>query len=186
MRKAGHIQAPPEVVSRMFSNVQRWTAWMPGVRSVRVLEEREDEVIALVQQRWFGRELDQKWALSIQEGGLLQRQLEGSFKKWEMAWSFTPPPDQDGTTIMVDIRFDLGLLGRFTPGWVIEDTLDRMFEEVVDKAEARARAILAGDTLSAPIAFNLSDALLRVFQTDQGLELEFAGRRFLIEAIKND
>jgi carbon monoxide dehydrogenase subunit G len=183
VRKLARVAAPPLVVAEMFRNLERWSAWMPGVESVRLLEESSGGAIALIRQRWKGRILEQKWSFRFDQSSLTQEQIKGFFRRWRAAWSFVPAPDGEGTTVTVDLDIDLGMLGWVTPGRIIQETLDGMFAEVIDKARARARAILAGETTSIPAGLQAEDALLAVFETTRGIELHLWGRRFLIHEI---
>jgi ribosome-associated toxin RatA of RatAB toxin-antitoxin module len=184
MRKAAHIEAPPQLVADMFSNIRRWTAWMPGVRAVRVLSDEENVTVALIRQRWMGRDLEQKWRFESGDGWLSQQQLEGFPAKWENRWQFLAPPDGRGTTLMVNIDFDLGFLGRITPRAWAQERIDRMFDEVIDKAEARVRSILIGETMSTPIHMPDQQAILQVVQDDRGLIVRLGGRSYLLKEIE--
>lgn len=158
---------------------------MPGVRSVRILEEDERNVIALLRQRWMGRELEQKWKFELGDGFVRQEQLEGFFRKWVNHWRFLEPPGGDGTTVMVEIDFDLGFLGRISPQRWIQDSLDRMFDEVIDKAEARVRSILTGETMSTPLRMPEEQALLQIVETERGLVVRLGARKYLLQEIKD-
>lgn len=184
MRKLGRIDASPELVRGMFCHLARWTAWMPGVESVSLLEEDDTGAVALIRQRWMGRAVTQKWKFRFGETTLDQVQLEGFSKRWETHWRFLESPDGEGTTVVATIEFDLGIWGRLTPRRFVQDAIDRMFEELMNKARARARAILLEETLSGP-AKDLNEALLEVYESDRGLELRFGGRRYRIEAIQD-
>ena len=184
MRKLGHIGASPELVRGMFCHLSRWTAWMPGVQSVSLLEEEEGHAVALIRQRWMGRAMNQKWEFRFGSASLDQVQLEGFFKKWETHWRFLESPNGEGTTLIAEADFDLGLFGRLMPRRVLQDTFDRMFEEVMDKARARAHAILSEETLSAPAAAQ-ELPLLEIHESDRGLEVRMGGRRYRIEAVRD-
>jgi ribosome-associated toxin RatA of RatAB toxin-antitoxin module len=186
VRKLAHIDAPPALVCAMFANLRRWTAWMPGVEAVSVLEESAQSAVALMRQRWIGRELSNKYSFVFGPDRVEQRQLAGPFRRWETHWRFLSPPDGRGTTVLVDIDFELPLLGRLAPRRLRQERLDRMFEEVIDKARARAREIQAGGTLSIepPAAAGSEPAMLVVYQADRGLEIELGGRRYFLPRVR--
>ncbi len=115
IRKLARIDAPVEVVLKIFRDTDAWGQWMPGVASTRTLDGDGDrrmvEVILLV----FGRRLVQKLECRERDGSLIHHQVEGWFRKWEAVWTFRPPPEGGGTIVSLRLEFDLGVAGFFIP-----------------------------------------------------------------------
>jgi ribosome-associated toxin RatA of RatAB toxin-antitoxin module len=176
MRRFGSIDAPVEVVRTVFTDFEKWPQWMPGVQSVTVLETGDDHAVLDVVHQQFGQNFHIKQRCLIEREGLRQNQISGKFRSWESRWRFVTPPEGEGTTVSCEMHLDPGMVAFVLPKRVLRGFLDRLFEDCLSGAEAQARS-LAG----VPEVPSDGDALLQVFETDDGLEIWVEGRRFFVE-----
>lgn len=178
IRKFGRIDAPPDAVARLFADVESWPAWMPGVKGLRVVERGERRLHIDVTQQFLGRDFRQELDARPSATGVALRQTEGVFRRWEAHWRFAPPPDGHGTTVSLELDFDLGWLAWLSPRALVQSTLDRLFTEGLQRAEQRLAA--HPGALPEPSAAAEGEVLLQVFETDGGLEIVAAGRRLAL------
>jgi len=180
IKKVGRVDAPLDLVKSMFTDVASWPQWMPGVRSAKLLEEGESSKRFELRQRQGGRELTQEMEFRLDAGGMRQIQVSGAFRKWEADWRFLLPPDKRGTTLAVTLELELGLLGSLAPSRWIRETLDRMFDDMMEAARQRARRMIAegGDTVSETRRGD--EIVVEIFETASGLELWLGGRKYVL------
>lgn len=176
MRRFGSIDAPHEIVRQIFVDFVRWPEWMPGVREVTILEAGETHATLDVLHHQFGQTFHIRQRCIVDADGLRQSQISGKFKSWEARWRFAPPPEGKGTTVSCEMELDPGFVSRLLPRGVLRGFLDRLFEDCLRGAEAQALA-LSEAAESAPER----EVLLQVFETEEGLEIWFEGRRFLVD-----
>ena len=173
IRKFARFVEPAELVRDLFMDVGAWPHWFPGIRTVSAVEGSRDRPVFDVTQHSFGREWTQRLEIRPTPSGFEQRQLQGRLKRWDLVWKFEPPPEGLGTTLSLEIDFDLGIVGRLTPARVIQRGLDQLFQDVVQNGRDRLRELAAaapGDPEGA--------ALMTVFSTPSGLEIQLEGRRY--------
>jgi ribosome-associated toxin RatA of RatAB toxin-antitoxin module len=177
IKKVARVDAPIEVVRSMFVDVANWTKWMPGVQSVRILEESDKSTMAEMKQIHMGRQLSQTLEFRFHASGMKQTQVEGWFKSWEADWRFIEPPDKSGTTISLALELDMGMLGLFASGRMIQKSVDQMFAEMTRNVERRALAA----SVKRRASIGSEGPLLELFQTETGLELWFEGRQYFLQ-----
>jgi len=194
IRKFARLDAPPEVVTSMFHDLEGWPAWMAGVRSVRTLERRDPpehpervRTIEVVQVQ-AGRALRQTLECRLEPRGLVQRQLRGRFRRWDAAWRFLEPPEGTGTTISFELEIELGLLGAVIPGRMVQAIIDDIFVATVRTARKHCRALLAAEARpesGGPTRHRLADeVLLEVLAHPDHLEIRLGGKRYRLEEIE--
>jgi ribosome-associated toxin RatA of RatAB toxin-antitoxin module len=175
IRKFGYLEAEPHRVRGLFAVIEAWPSWMPGVRSARVLARSGSSLTAELEQVSFGHVFRATLEVSLGERSLRLRQLSGWFRRWEAAWRFLAAPGRSGTTLGLELDFELrGILGWLNPAGIVQDRLDRLFAELVSAASHR---LAASASASEP---GRSQVLLRLLRTRRGLEVEIAGKRLLL------
>ena len=104
-------------------------------------------------------------------------QTEGSLRRWDSSWRFDSSPDGTGTTVTFELDMELGgLLGLVATKRVMDTFLDEVFNETLTRLYARGQA-LAADSRTEPAPPG-DDVILRVYQSEQGLELWHDGRTY--------
>lgn len=179
IRKFGRLDAPRDAVARLFGDVEAWPQWMPGVKRLAVLARDERGLRIGVSQSFLGREFRQELEVRTSAASVALRQTAGAFRRWESTWRFSPPPDGSGTTVSLELDFDLGLLEWLSPRALVQGALDRLFAEGLQRAGQRLRSP-AAPAAAEPAAAAEGDVLLQVFQTEGGLEIVVAGRRIAL------
>ncbi len=177
IRKFGSVGAPPNLVRRIFLDLESWPIWMPGIRAVRILERSGDQVVAEVQHA--RRPGFRKARLELREHstGYFERQV-GSQAKWEADWRFLEEPRGRGTVVSCRIDFDLGLIGALAPRGMVQKFIDRTFDQALSGASGRARMTMA----EHPVASEPVDAAslrIRVFATPLELEIWIGDRKYV-------
>ncbi len=181
IKKVARIDSPLDLVRTLFADVAKWPVWMPGVQSVRILNESEKSLVAEMKQTHMGRELSQTLEFRFHTAGMKQTQITGWFKSWEADWKFMEPPDKSGTTISLALELDMGMLGLFASSRMIQKSVDQMFAEMTGNVERRART-LSAKPVEAIAPNRLGEVpLLELYQTDAGLELWFEGRKYYLQ-----
>ena len=195
IRKFAHFAASPETLAALFGAVESWPNWMPGVERVSVVQDgpagaEGRRLVARIDQRFQGRHFNSLVEIRIDPLRLQQRQLEGLLGRWEVGWSFRPGPDGRGTTLVVEIDYELGMLRflgarRFFDSR-LRDQLETLIENVeqqlavgTDRREEREGA----DHATSDGAEHLDDVVLRLFETPRGLEAEYLGRRYRLTPV---
>lgn len=182
IKKFARIDAPMNLVRSLFTDVASWPLWMPGVKSVKVLKQAENYILVELKQVRKGWEFIQEMEYRLDAAGVKQKQTRGWFKHWEADWRFMQPPDKRGTTVSVSLRFEMGMLGFFTPSRLIQETMDQMFDEIMDKAERRARALMAKPITVGLETSSEEETVLEIFQTPAGLEIWIEGKKVALQA----
>lgn len=183
IRKYSRLDASPETLRAIFRDVERWPSWMPGVDTVEILESAQERALIVVRGRPLGRVESRKLEIRFDEYGYSETQISGRMKSWKAIWRFSKPPaGESGTVVSTQIDLDLGMLKYLFPRRRVQRTIDRLHEEIVDRAEARARR---RETLSVPTVWGVlpDEALsIRVYETPTELEIWFGERRFVVPA----
>ena len=141
------VAADPLSTFRIAREVQTFPSFMPNVKSVQVLERRDD---GYAKTAWVARaqvasiDKDIKWIEEEwwDEAGLKSRYnlLEGDYTKYAGDWEFTPVGN--GTKIRLSVDYDLGLplvgalIGKLLDK-IMRDNLDGMLRAIKEKAEKR-------------------------------------------------
>jgi ribosome-associated toxin RatA of RatAB toxin-antitoxin module len=182
IRKYARIDARPETVRGIFRDVERWPSWMPTIEALEVLERSEDRARVQVRERLLGRVSRRTLQLDFDHQGFVERQIAGRLKRWKTVWRFVDPPTGTGTVVSTLIDIDLGMMRYLVPRRSVQRLLDHFHDEIVSRAEARARrreetrpqtvwGVLPGQELS-----------IRVYETPTELEVWFGERRFVLPA----
>ncbi|MEO7453780.1 MAG: SRPBCC family protein [Fimbriimonadales bacterium] len=138
------LAAPIDKVVAIAKNVEVYPQFMPDVKSVKVLESREDgrlqkvEWVGIIRQ--FGREI--RW---IQEDRWITptrvefSQVEGDYDKMEGYWEFTQDGDTTEFTNVLNYEYRVPLLGALVTK-VVEFLVRQNLESIMDGIEKRATA----------------------------------------------
>jgi len=186
IRKFGRLAAAPEQVRTLFEDLEGWARWMPGVRAARIVAGGGDACTLAVTQEFAGRRFQQ--VLDCRRGatGITAKQVSGFCRRFESAWRFLPAPHGGGTTLVFELDVDFGVMGLLVPGTLIQTNIDRTFAQTVAAVRERLAAVEPAQAasvrrLSVDLGGERQDAvLLQVFQTEQGLEINVAGRCYTI------
>ncbi len=173
MRRITHVDAPLPVVRDIFHDVESWPRWMPDFLACRILDGGPRERRAKVRQSVFGQTWQQTVDFRFTETNVRVRARDGLIK-WSADWGFREPPDGDGTAVSLELESESGLLGRASRG-LFDRINHRRFEATVAAVERRARQLAA--SAAAPAADGRS--LLTVYETADGFEVWYAGRRYV-------
>jgi ribosome-associated toxin RatA of RatAB toxin-antitoxin module len=148
---------------------------MAGVQSVKILSSSGDTVTARFTQTLMGRKAVQILESHIKPRALVQRQIKGRFRKWDTTWRFLDAPDGSGTTIALEVDYDVGMFGIFISG---------MVRSVVDQG-VRTTAKELGKIFASEPHVSADDVeaeiLLQVFQRGRQLEVHVGDRVFTVD-----
>ncbi len=181
IKKVARIDAPLEAVKGVFADVLNWPQWMPGIQSAKILKGSDDQFLAELKQHQLGRRSTQVMEFRLHAQGIHQRQLSGWFKHWEADWRFLQPPDGKGTTVSFAVQFDMGLLGFFASSRMIQQTVDRLFDEMMTSVERRVHSLSIDGPMLAPETDLEEETVLEIFQTSTGLEVRIDGKKYLLK-----
>ena len=184
IRKFARFDAPIDVVSEMFQDLERWPEWMPGVRSMRVLERSESSLTVETVQTQMGRTLRQIVKVRLGPRFLQQRQVRGRFRRWSADWRFLEPPGGRGTTVALELDIDLGVLGVLVPARTMQNAVDQIFTGTVRAARSRLQRLTADRAAAAVAAGAAGEPLIQVFLVDDVLEVRIGERRFRLDALE--
>jgi len=182
IRKYARLDARPETVMTIFRDVESWPFWMPTVESVEVLERSGSRNLLEIRERLKGRVMVRRVQVRFDDDGHTETQVSGPVKRWNVVWRFAEPPVGRGTVASTQIDIDLGMMGLLVPKRMLQRTLDEFHEQIVSRAEARARrreavkeTTIWGVEPGQPLS-------IRVYETPTELEVWFGDRRFVIPA----
>lgn len=181
IKKFASIHAPVQIVSKVFTDLESWQEWMPGLRQLKILERQGDTILTEMTQVQMGRKLTQKMELQISPRGMKQRQITGWFRKWEGEWRFLESPDKVGTTVSVAMDIEAG---RLIPKFLVFDTFSEIFGKLMKAAEARSKELFKKDPTLAPrkITELAEEKLLQIYQTPAGLEIWIGEKRYFLRS----
>jgi ribosome-associated toxin RatA of RatAB toxin-antitoxin module len=182
IRKYARIEARPETVRSIFRDFERWPSWMPTIEALEVLERSDDRALVQVRERLMGRVMPRTLELRFDALGFVERQTAGRLRRWRTVWRFSDPPTGNGTVVSTLIDIELGMMRYLIPRRSVQRMLDHFHDEIVSRAEARARrreechpqtvwGVLPGQELT-----------IRVYETPTELEVWFGERRFVLPA----
>ncbi len=180
IRRFMHLDTPPAEVAALFHDLERWPEWVAGVRSLRVLERDRDRLQVEMVQAQMGRTFRQVLDCRLSPGGLAQRQVTGSFRRWDLSWRFQPPPDGHGTTVVMELELDLGALGMMVPTRLVQGAINQMCSRSVAAARQRLHRPAAAEHAAA-IAGDEAARVLAAVRSGRQVFLEVAGRRYRLE-----
>lgn len=173
IRKYVHVDAPVDRVTALFHDFEGWPQWMPGIRTVDLIERSGHKVIVKLVHRQMGQTIRQIVECRFPEAGLVQHQIKGRFRKWETRWRFQPAPKTSGTTIAMELEVQIGTLeGMFFSG-LIRRAVDQMVRECARNIR-RQLYIRAGETPAR--AGSDSEILLQVFEVNGEIEVRIGDR----------
>ena len=175
--KFGRVDLEPDRVRAIFMDTENWPLWMPGIEQAQTLQQGATGKRLALRQRLRGRAFEMDLDCRFSPERLRFVQLQGSLRRWDSSWRFDPSPDGSGTTVTFELEMELGgLLGLLATERVMDGFLDQLFNETLHRLHARGRELGADqDAEPAPPG---ADVLLRVYQTEQGLELWYDGQRY--------
>ncbi len=173
IRKYIHIEAPVETVTALFHDYERWAEWMPGIRSVKVLERTGDLITIKLTHSQMGQTLRQIVECRLLPTGLAQRQIKGRFRKWDTKWRFQPSPKGSGTTIALEFDLDIGMLDMVLFSGLVRRSVDRMVRVCARNIQNR---LDAQSGVQQPLAAHESEILLQVFDIGGELEVRVGDR----------
>ncbi len=182
IRKYARIEAEPHTVKAIFRDVQNWASWMPTVESLEVVEQSEDRFLVVTRERLMGRVTARQLELRFDNQGFIETQVSGRLKRWQTTWRFTEPPTGRGTVVSTQIDIDLGLMRYLVGNRTLQRTIDRMHDELVGRAEARARRMEARREATVWGVLPGQQLTIKVYETPTELEVWFGERCFVLPA----
>lgn len=182
IRKYARIDAEPYTVKAIFRDVEHWPSWMPTIESLKVLERSEDLTLVETRERLMGRVTTRRLEIRGDNQGYTETQVAGRLKRWRTVWRFAEPPVGHGTVVSTEIDIDLGLLGYLVPRRTVQRMIDVLHEEIVSRAEARARRMEARRQSTVWGVLPGQQLTIRVYETPTELEVWFGERRFVVPA----
>jgi ribosome-associated toxin RatA of RatAB toxin-antitoxin module len=138
------LSAPLDRVVAIAKNVEDYPQFMPDVKSVKILESRDEgriqkvEWVGIIKQ--FGREI--RW---IQEDRWITpyrvefSQVQGDYDKMEGYWEFKADGETTEFTNVLDYEYRVPLLGALVTK-VVEFLVRQNLESIMDGIEKRATA----------------------------------------------
>jgi hypothetical protein len=146
---------------------------MPGVRSVRVLRQGQDEMRIALSQRLDGHSINAELDCSFGNEAVHLRQHLGDFRKWDAVWHLLTPPEGGGTTLQLEMDLEIGgVMGLLATGQRIDTMVEQVFRDTLVGIETRARAM----TDDQPATEAPGELLLQIYQTPEGLEVWIDGQ----------
>lgn len=186
IKKMTSLAVPVEAVQEVFKEFEAWPQWMPAIRHIRILEKTETMVQVELRSVMMGMEFEQTMEFRPVGRRILQKQLEGRFKKWDADWRFFPSPDGSGTTLSMTLDVDFGFLGMFVSQRAIANEVNDWFSQLATRAEQRTKQRLLQRSSEALAVSTPAPAqgetVLQVYQTAEGLEVWIGQLRFVIPA----
>lgn len=139
------IQADPQVVFDIASQVEKFPDFMPDVKKVELIERRDDGYsrtswVALAKIASINKEV--KWIEDAwwDSEALTSKfeQVEGDYKHYHGDWAFTET--ESGTQVKLTVDYDLGLplIGPMIVKLLdnlVRNNLDSMLKAIRDRAE---------------------------------------------------
>lgn len=179
IRKFGTVDAPVEVVRRLFSDIEAWPQWMPTVRDVRVVERSDTRTVAEIDRIHRRRVQTTTFEFLFSPNGQVERQVAGMAKKWESSWRFQAGPQGIGTLVSCRLDLNMGLIGLFAPSKLIQRWIDRTFAKTLLGVRDQAR--LAGSKTAAGEIEQPLERISRieVFATATELEIWIGDRKYV-------
>lgn len=182
IRKYARLDAKPHTVKQVFRDIERWPSWMPGMESLEVLEHSAERSLVETRERQMGRLATRRLEVLITPDGYTETQLAGPIKHWKTVWRFSEPPVGSGTVVSTQVEIELGLLRFLISKRRIQRMIDRMYEQIIDRAEARARRL---ESRRMPTVWGVlpgQKLSIKVYETPAELEVWFGERRFVVPA----
>ncbi len=182
IRKYARLDAKPFTVREIFRDVERWPSWMPGLASLRVLEHSAERWLVETRERQMGRLTTRRLEIAITPEGYTETQLAGPIRRWKTIWRFSEPPTGGGTVVSTQVEIELGLLRFLISKGRVQRMIDRLYEQIIDRAEARARRL---EARRMPTVWGVQPGQklsIRVYETPAELEVWLGERRFVVPA----
>ncbi len=171
----GRVEVEPDQIRAIFTDTDNWPEWMAGIETTQTLSREQNHCRVSLSQRIQGHAFKQLLECRFHSNRLEQIQLEGSLRHWECTWHFSPSPEGGGTTLSCDIELEIGgLLGMMVSRRQMHTILEQLFEDTLRGLETRARQSQTVLALDEPD----SKVMLRLYETERGLELWLEGRRY--------
>ncbi len=171
----GQVDVELAQVRTIFADTDNWPKWMSGIETSQIRNREQDHSRVSLTQNLQGRNLQQLLECRFPPDRLELVQLEGNLRRWECTWHFTPSPEDRCTTLSCNIELEIGgLLGMLVSSRHLHALSERLFDETLRGLEAWARqseTIVAQDEPD-------NDVLLRLYETENGLELWLEGRLY--------
>jgi len=175
MRKFAKINATVQLLVEIFADSGRWTHWMPGVRHAVLVRSSDGLSIVDLDVHDMGRSFKQRVECRVTGSSVRIRQISGFLKKWQSTWSFGPAPGNSGTTATCELDVDLGMMSLVVPARLVQNQIDRVFDETVAGARREVQARASARSAAGEEA---GETVLEVFETRTGFEVRVGGRRF--------
>lgn len=174
IRKFARINAPVPTLTGIFADTDRWPLWMSGVETATSVRSTDDLEIVDLEIRTMGRKLEQRIECRVTGSTVRMEQISGFLKKWNSVWNFSPAPGDAGTTVSLELDFDLGMMGMVVPARAIQSEIDRAFDETVEGAKREVLAKIAARDAGGE---QPGETVLEIWETRTGFEVLVAGRR---------
>ncbi len=174
IRKFARIIAPQQMLIRIFADHERWPLWMPGIERATTVQRTDELVIVDLEQHQMGRRFNQRVQCQVVGSTVRQQQITGLFKRWQAIWSFGPAPGGAGTIVSCELDVDLGMIALLAPARLVQDGIDRIFDETVGGAQ---REVHLQQTAFQEGIEAEGETLLEVYESQGSIEVWVAGRR---------
>lgn len=181
LEKVARIPGAPGRARRLFLDVASWPDWLPGVVSAEIVERRDEVRVVKLEQRVAGRSSRQTTEVAPTENGFRQRRIAGEPRRWTLDWSFQPAPVDGETTLHLSIDYDFGLWSLVAPRRLVEEALDRHFEELVAAASRRLQDALLNESASMFTRNLPSQFHLRIEEREGSIWVFFDGKHYKAE-----
>ncbi|MCC6444773.1 MAG: SRPBCC family protein [Armatimonadetes bacterium] len=142
---SAHIASDVESVYRLARDIERFSDYMPDVKSIDILERSEDS--SRVVAAWVG--LVQEFKLTVKwveediwndaERTCRFRLVKGDFKVYEGSWRFTEEDGGSRFTSTLTYEYDLPLIGPIIKNLIkkkMQENSDKIVEAIRRKAES--------------------------------------------------
>jgi ribosome-associated toxin RatA of RatAB toxin-antitoxin module len=180
------LDAPPEVVKELLGQIDRWSEWMPNVKSSRVTERDDEKTVVGMTMVFMGVSIKQTMEITPTPEGVRQHQTAGRFKRWDADWKLQPSDNNLGTTVSFTLDVDPGLMGSLISKKRLAKLINEWFARLVPRVDeyaiqiASQIAVAEMSSVALPAEKTTSETLIQVFQTAKGLEIWLLGKRYVV------
>ncbi len=181
IRKMTHMDLPLDLLHEVFSDSDAWPEWMPGVRTVRTLQDGKNHRLVLAKGSYAGISFHHEMDVSWGKDRVRHAQRKGWPVKWAANFRFITPPDGLGTTVLAELETEFAPFAP-VPKKVIKTILRRMMKDTLAASRKRALHLCAARPKPKTEIPAEDKVLLSVYRTEEGLEVTLGDKRWVITA----
>jgi len=171
MRRVAHTEAPLAGVRALFHDLEAWPTWMPDLKSLRIVESRAGKTRATIEQAALGRVWKQNVEIALEDRRVSVRALDG-LSRWKALWGFQSPPSGGGTTLSLELEATSSPLGAAGQKMFLRLN-HRRFDTTLAAVSAHAARLTVRE-----VPGEEGRPEFAVYETDDGLEVWYRGRRY--------